>query len=171
MATTNDVLTDAFERVRGSVHRTLDGLDEAMLVGRVDPSANSIAWLIWHLTRVQDDHVAELAGREQVWTSGGWARRFGLPFDVSATGYGQSSEDVAAVREIAAADLAGYFDDVHAATLDYVAGLDADGLDRVVDTSWDPPVTVGVRLVSVLADDLQHVGQAALVRGVLSRRE
>jgi Protein of unknown function (DUF664) len=171
VATTNELLSDAFERVRGSVHRTLDGLDEATLAGRVDPSANSIGWLVWHLTRVQDDHVAELAGRAQVWTSGGWAKRFGLPFDAAATGYGQSSAEVAAVQGVSATDLAGYFDDVHAATLAYLAGLDADALDRVVDTAWDPPVTVAVRLVSVLADDLQHVGQAAFIRGVLSRRE
>jgi hypothetical protein len=169
MTTTNKLLADAFERIRGSVHRTLDDLDEMTLVGRVDASANSIGWLIWHLSRVQDDHVAGLAGREQVWTSRGWAERFALPFEVAAIGYGQSSEEVAAVRGVSAAQLAGYFDDVHAATLEYVNGLDARDFDRVVDTAWDPPVTVAVRLVSVLADDLQHVGQAAFVRGVLSR--
>jgi hypothetical protein len=37
----------------------------------------------------------------------------------------------------------------------------------VVDASWDPPVTLGVRLVSVISDDLQHAGQAAYLRGMI----
>jgi hypothetical protein len=170
MSTPADVLTDAFDRVRDVVHRTLDGLTDAQLTARLDAEANSIAWLIWHLARVQDDHVADLAGTEQRFTANGWAQRFGLPFDDGAIGYGQSSDDVAAVAGISAGQLIGYMDDVHAATTDYLRGVDVAGLDRVVDSSWDPPVTVGVRLVSVLADDLQHVGQAAFIRGVLDRR-
>jgi Protein of unknown function (DUF664) len=49
-----------------------------------------------------------------------------------------------------------------------VGYYDAD-LARIVDRSWDPPVSLGVRLVSVIADDLQHAGQAAFVRGTLQR--
>jgi uncharacterized damage-inducible protein DinB len=164
-----DLLVDAFGRVREVVHRAVDGLTPEQLAFRVDPEANSIAWLVWHLTRIQDDHVADVAGTEQVWTSQGWAERFGLPFGPRATGYGQRPAEVAAVR-VAAELLVGYHDAVHAETVRYVQGLvDAD-LDRVVDRSWDPPVTLGVRLVSVIADDLQHAGQAAFVRGVLQRR-
>ena len=67
--------------------------------------------------------------------------------------------------------LVGYHDAVHdLATVQYLRGLDEPELGRIVDTSWDPPVTLGVRLVSVIADDLQHVGQAAFVRGILQRR-
>lgn len=167
MTTTDTILIDAFERVRGVVHRVLDGLDEAALTARPTPDANSIGWLVWHLTRVQDDHVAELAGVEQRWTADGWAARFGLPFGDDEIGYGQSSADVAAVRGVPAELLAGYHDAVHAATVGYVRGIDAAELDRVVDRSWDPPVTAAVRLVSVISDDLQHAGQAAYVKGLL----
>lgn len=170
MTTTAQLLTDAYGRIRGSVHAVLEGLDEAALTTRLDPDANSIGWLVWHLTRIQDDHVADVAGTEQVWTSRGWADRFGLPFPPSAHGYGHSSAEVAQVRGIGGDQLAGYYDDVHAATLGYVRTLRDADLDRVVDTSWDPPVTLGVRLVSVIADGLEHVGQAAFVRGVLERR-
>lgn len=161
-----DVLADGFDRVHGLVHRVVDGLDDDQLAHRIDDDANSIAWLVWHLTRIQDDHVADAAGHEQVWTSGGWPARFGLPFDAAATGYGQSSADVAGVR-VSAQLLAGYYDAVHERTLAYVGGLTADDLDRVVDENWDPPVTLGVRLVSVISDDLQHAGQASFVRGLL----
>jgi hypothetical protein len=165
----HDILLDAFGRVRDDVHGAVEGLEEAALTFRADKDANTIAWLIWHLSRVQDDHVAEVAGIEQVWTSGGWVERFGLPFDKSAHGYGQSSSDVAAVKADAAL-LLGYFDAVHQQTMNYVEGLKDVDLDRVVDERWDPPVTLGVRLVSVVNDCTQHAGQAAFVRGLTERR-
>lgn len=163
-----EVLTDSLERVRESVEAVLDGLGDEDLVARPAPDANTIAWLVWHLTRVEDDHVAAVAGHEQVWTADGFARRFDLPFDDGAIGYGQSTEEVGQVRASAAL-LGDYHRAVHARTLDYLAGLAADDLDRVVDDRWDPPVTLGVRLVSVVNDATQHVGQAAYVRGLLTR--
>ena len=165
----SDVLTDAFERVRDAVHPAANGLTREELAYRPDAESNSLGWLVWHLTRVQDDHVAGLAGAPQVWVSGGWADRFALPFDVADTGYGHDADAVAAVV-VDAQSLLGYFEDVHAATVAYLATLDDAALERVVDTNWDPPVTVGVRLVSVIADDLQHVGQAAYLRGLVHRR-
>lgn len=164
-----DLLTDAFERIRDEVHPAVNGLSLDELAFRPDGESNSIAWLVWHLTRIQDDHVAGLDGSEQVWTADGWVDRFALPLDPTDTGYGHGPEDVAAVT---AADLLllGYFEDVHDKTLRFVRSLSEADLSRVVDTSWDPPVTVSIRLVSVIADDLQHVGQAAYVRGMLQRR-
>jgi len=164
-----DALHDAFERVRDAVHPAANGLTEEELTFRVDPEANSIAWLVWHLTRIQDDHVSGLSGSPQVWTDRHWFERFDLPFDVSDTGYGHDPDAVAAVR-VDAASLLAYFEDVHTATTAYLGTLTETDLDRVVDTGWDPPVTVGVRLVSVIADDLQHVGQAAFIRGIVHRR-
>jgi uncharacterized damage-inducible protein DinB len=163
-----DVLTDAFERIRGTVHRVLDGIDPRHLTYRADPRANTVAWLIWHLLRVQDDHIADAAGDEQVWLAEGWVDRFDLPFDREATGYGQSSEDVRAVQ-VDADLLRGYGDAVIERTLAFVRGLKEEDLDGVVDENWTPPVTLGVRLVSVIADDLQHAGQAAYVRGLAER--
>jgi len=161
-----ELLTDGFDRVHGEVHEALDGLTVEQLAWRVAPEANSIAWLVWHLTRVQDDHVSEVAGVDQAWTEDGWAGRFALPFADDATGYGHDSDDVGAVR-VEGDLLAGYFDAVYARTIAYVATLTDPDLDRVVDRRWNPPVTLGVRLVSVLDDDIQHAGQAAFVRGIL----
>ncbi|HEY2205325.1 MAG TPA: DUF664 domain-containing protein [Pseudonocardia sp.] len=170
MSTTADILTDGFERVSGITHAVLNGLDAEQLAFRADPSANSIGWLVWHLTRVQDDHVADVAGLEQVWTVGGWADRFGLPFPTGDIGYGHRSEEVAAVRPASPGRLLGYHDAVHEQTVRYLATLTDAELDRVVDEAWDPPVTLAARLVSVLSDDLQHAGQAAFVRGLAARR-
>ncbi|WP_375489850.1 DinB family protein [uncultured Jatrophihabitans sp.] len=169
MTTVAELLADAFERARDTAAGAVEGLSEEQLTARVDGDANSIAWLVWHLARVQDDHVADLAGAEQRWTAAGWSARFGLPFDDGAIGYGQSSDEVGQVRGVSADDLVGYLDDVHAATSAYVRDLDDDALDRIVDDAWDPPVTVAVRLVSVVNDDTQHAGQAAFVRGIVER--
>lgn len=165
-----ELLTDAFGRVKENVHAAVDGLTPEELAERLDPGGNSVAWLVWHLTRVQDDHVAEVAGRDQLWMSDGWRERFDLPLPAAATGFGHSPSQVAKVRVADAALLTGYYDAVHDATLGYVAGLSQADLDRVVDERWDPPVTLGVRLVSVIDDDIQHAGQAAFLRGTLLRR-
>jgi hypothetical protein len=163
-----ELLIDGFGRVSQNVHRTLKGLRSDALTVRLDPDANSIAWLIWHLTRNQDDHLADAFSGEQLWTSQGWADRFALPFDVRATGYGQSSAEVAAVQS--SADLLlEYLDATTAQSLDYLKSLTDADLDRIVDRDWDPPVTLGVRLISMLSDGLQHAGQAAYVRGVVER--
>jgi hypothetical protein len=167
---TADLLVDAFGRVRETVHAAVADLSADQLAVRLDADANSIAWLVWHLTRVQDDHLAGVSGLDQVWTAAGWNDRFGLPFPDAAIGYGHSSADVAAVR--APADLlVGYHDAVHAQTVGYLGGaaFAADDLDRIVDERWDPPVTLAVRLVSVVDDTMQHAGQAAFVRGVVLR--
>ncbi|MFJ9923598.1 DinB family protein [Streptomyces rubiginosohelvolus] len=166
---TAGMLAEAFDRVGEAVHAAVEGLPPDDLNARLDDGANSISWLVWHLTRVQDDHIADASGTAQVWLTEGWADRFALPFDATDTGYGHSGDEVAAVRVDSAEPLLGYFDAVQERTLDFVAGLEGHALDRIVDEGWSPPVTLGVRLISVVAEDLQHAGQAAFVRGVLRR--
>lgn len=163
------LLQDALGRVTESVHGAVEGLSADDLVWRPDPDANTIGWLVWHLTRIEDDHLADLTDREQVWTSDGWATRFGLPSGAMDHGYGHTSEQVAALRPESAEVLLAYHDAVASAVSDALTSLDADALDRVIDEAWDPPVTVAVRLVSVVNDATQHVGQVAYVRGLLDR--
>jgi uncharacterized damage-inducible protein DinB len=165
----SELLADALGRVREQVPELVSGLSEDDLAWRPDPEANSIAWLVWHLSRVQDDHVADVAGTEQVWASQGWAERYALPFDVREHGFAMSATDVGKVR-VSGDLLAGYHEAVAARSAAYVATLQADDLDRVVDEAWDPPVTLGVRLVSLVNEANAHLGQAQYVRGMLERR-
>ncbi|MER6347174.1 mycothiol transferase [Streptomyces sp. NPDC001595] len=162
-----DILIDGYGRIREEVHAAVEGLTADELNARPGPDANSVAWLVWHLTRVQDDHLADASGLDQVWLAGGWEKRFGLDLPRRDTGYGHTSAKVAKVRVDSPDLLTGYYDAVHEQTLGFVRGLAAKDLERVVDERWDPPVTLGVRLVSVLSDDLQHVGQAAYARGLV----
>jgi hypothetical protein len=161
-----ELLIDSFERVLESGTAVVADLSEDQLAHRPSPDANPIAWLVWHLARVQDDHVAGVSGLEQVWTAQDFVGRFGLPFAAEDIGYGHSSDEVGRVH--ASADLlTEYLTAVHEQSVGYLATLTEADLDRVVDTHWDPPVTLGVRLVSVVNDDAQHVGQAAYLRGLL----
>jgi len=161
-----DILIDGYGRIQEEVHAALEGLGPDELHFRPAPGVNSAAWLVWHLTRVQDDHVADAFGLDQVWLSQDWEKRFGLDLPRHDTGYGHGPEKVAKVRVESAGLLTGYYDAVHEQTLGALRGLAAKDLERIVDERWDPPVTLGARLVSVLSDDLQHVGQAAYLRGL-----
>jgi len=161
------LLLELYGRIPPLAAAAVEGLDAEELHRVPEPGANSIGWLVWHLARVQDHHVSELLGAEQVWVGGDWARRCGLEPDPSNTGYGHRAEEVRAVRPESPAVLLGYLGEVDARTTGLLRGLAPGDLDRVVDERWDPPVTLGVRLVSVADDCLQHVGQAAYVRGLL----
>jgi hypothetical protein len=164
-----ELLRDAFTRLIEHVDELTDGLTDEQANYRPSPNANSIAWLMWHSARVQDIQLAPIAGVEQVWTRDGWVDRFGLDLPRNDTGYGHSPDDVAKVR--APADLlAGYYHAVHKLTLEYIASVTSDDLARIVDESWDPPVTASARLVSIIDDCAQHLGQAAYVLGIAHRR-
>lgn len=166
---TRELLTDAFHRLPPLVRHHVAGADDHLLHARLDADANPLAWLLWHTIRVQDVQVADLAGREQVWTAEGWVDRFALPLEPDDHGYGHRREQVAGVRVVDPGLLVGYQDAVTAMIDDYLAEVDADELARVVDDRYDPPVTAGVRLVSILGDAWQHLGQAGYLRGLLER--
>jgi hypothetical protein len=174
--TVPELLTDAFARIAESVENAVDGLDADQLAVRLDAAANPVSWLVWHLSRVQDDHVAAAFGVAQVWSARSWAPRFGLAEQTREIGYGHTPAQVKAVSAAICGTpspgklLAEYHAAVHEQTLSLVSGLRDEDMERVVDTRWTPPVTLGVRLISVINDDLQHVGQALYVRGILLRR-
>lgn len=163
------LLLELYGRIPPLARRVVHGLDVDQLTEPVAPGANTIAWLVWHLARVQDHHVAELLETDQLWVMGDWAPRFGLDPDPVNTGYGHTAAEVATVRPERPEVLLDYLAAVDDRTRALLAGLAADELDRVVDRRWDPPVTLGVRLVSIADDSLQHAGQAAYVRGLIER--
>jgi uncharacterized damage-inducible protein DinB len=164
------LLLDAFGRIAEIMDTCLDGLSPDQLTFRPAEQANSIGWLAWHLTRVQDDHVADLTGQPQAWIEQGWYARFDRPADEDDTGFGHSAEQVAALQPASAQLLLAYYHAVHDRSLAYLRGLQPADLDRELDEPWDPPVTVGVRLVSVIGDCLEHGGQMAYIRGLLEAR-
>jgi hypothetical protein len=162
-----NLLSLSYRAVRDAVNEVVDGLNAEQLAFRPSPSANSIAWLIWHLSRIQDEQASEVIGRRTIWQSQTFAERFALPFPNDATGYGQSAEEAAQVWVESSSLLVDYHHAVSAQTLDRLHHLTDKDLARVVDENQDPPVTAAVRLQSVVNDSLQHIGQAGYVRGLL----
>lgn len=160
-----ELLRDSFARIIEHVNNLTDDLTDDVSFFRPTSTANSIAWLIWHSARVQDAQLADIAGTDQVWFTGGWVDQFGLDLPRDAHGYGHTPDEVGKVR-VPADLLAGYYHAVHKATLEYIASVTTDELARVVDTNWNPPVTASIRLVSIIDDCAQHLGQAAYVRGI-----
>ena len=163
-----ELLVELYGRVPPLAARAVDGLSVDQLTESPAPGANTIAWLVWHLSRVQDHHIAEVLDQPQLWVEGTWASGFGLDPDPTNTGYGHTANQVAAVRPESAPVLLDYLDAVDQRTRGFLEALAASDLDRVVDRRWDPPVTLGVRLVSVADDCLQHAGQAAYLRGLIA---
>jgi uncharacterized damage-inducible protein DinB len=166
----NAVLVETFDRLPDLVRGAVEGLTAEQLRWSPASGANTVGWLIWHLTRVQDHHMAEILAQDQIWVSGDWSIHFGLEAEPNNTGYGHSPQQVDAVRPEGAQVLIDYYTVVAARTREFLNDLTPEDLDRVVDKRWDPPVTLGVRLVSIANDDVAHVGQAAYLRGLLALR-
>jgi len=164
---TSALLLELYGRIPPLARDAVEGLTAEQLMHRPTAHANHIGWLIWHTVRVVDHQPAEVGGYEQVWTAEGWAGRFGDPVDPDDHGYGHTSEQVAGVRTQSVEELLAYLDAVQRRTTAFLRGLSDADLDRIVDRNWDPPVTLGVRLISVADDCLQHLGQAAYLRGLL----
>ena len=165
-----ELLIDIFGRVPEEIDTALGDLDAEALATIPEVGTNSIGWLIWHLTRVEDAHIAELVEQEQIWVTADWGPRFGITSDPDNSGYGHTPDEVASVRPESADALRGYYGEVATRTRAYLDGLTPADLDRIVDERWDPPVTLGVRLVSIVDDEIQHAGQAAYARGLLEAR-
>jgi hypothetical protein len=163
------LLLDLYGRIPPIAGAAVEGLDTKQLTTPPAKGANTIAWLVWHTARVQDHHVAELLDVAQVWTRDDWASSFGLEPDPRNTGYGHGAKDVLAVQPKSGDALLRYLGAVDERTGSMLERLVPADLERIVDRRWDPPVTLGVRLVSIADDGLQHVGQAAYVRGLLER--
>jgi DinB family protein len=164
------VLTELFGRIPHAVQKALGDATLEDVMTEPEPGTNPAAWIVWHLSRLQDHHVSEVAGTGPLWVAGGWATRFGLRADPQETGNGHDVEQVRSVRPESLTTLLGYLDAVHDRTSSFLASVTEDDLDRIVDRSYDPGVSAGVRLISVANDNLQHAGQVAYVCGLLRRR-
>ncbi|GAA1488673.1 mycothiol transferase [Brachybacterium sacelli] len=161
-----DILRDLTSRPRDAAAQLRAQLNPVSLNARPGGHDNSVAWLLWHSGREIDAQLAGLTGDEQVWTSQGFSERFDLGAVGDTVGYGHSSQEARGVLVEDGDLLLAYLD----ATLDamdlYLEGVTAADLDDVVDEAWDPPVTRGARLVSILDDAIQHLAQAAYALGM-----
>lgn len=161
----SDVFTRAFEAIQRRFVLTVEDATPEQLSYQPHPEANSLAWLAWHLTRWQDTQVSRFAGLDQAWVSG-WAAKFDHPSDASDTGLGHTSTQVSEFRADARL-LLGYHQAVYERTLEYLQRVTEADLDQEVQEPRGVD-TIRGRLVGVLSDNFQHVGQMAYLRGLLA---
>lgn len=166
-----EILIDALSRSRERFDRALADvtLEQANTppVPDVAPRTNSLTWLAWHTARELDTQVAPLAGIEPVWITGGHRERFALTLPDDTEDWHHTPDQAAQVVVSDLGLLFAYLDDAYALATTYLRGLTPQVLDDVVDSSWDPPVTRGVRLASIIDDAAQHSGQAVYTRRLL----
>ena len=159
------LIADCYIRIAQVLEKALDGLTLDDLNLQVRPDCNSIGWLTWHLTRAQDRVISDLMGEEQLWVKDKWHAKFNRSPDAMDTGYGHNSEDVAGFKSPDVQTLTAYHHAVLERTKRYIINLSETELDREIDHPRFP--TVGMRLVAVISDNLQHAGQVAYLRGLL----
>lgn len=167
MTAAQQLLEDLARRPAETAGLVLDGL--GLQEAHTQPGGihNSIVWLIWHAARQEDVQVAQLSGRDQVWTAGDWAQRLGIDRGAEDFGFGDSAQDVGAVTTSSLEELAAYLTAVTEESVRYATALSDDALAEVIDDSYDPPVTRGVRLISTFEDASTHLGQAAYARSLV----
>ena len=164
----HDMLSGAYGGILRVLGYTLEGLNEEDLNWQPKPDCNSIGWLVWHLTRWQDVQISNFMGEEQLWIKDGWHARFNRPPDPKDIGFGHSSEDVTSFKSPDVSNLLEYHRAVLERSKRFISNLSTADLDRELNEPWYQPLpTVSVRLISVMSDSLQHVGQVSYVRGLL----
>jgi DinB superfamily len=165
-----ELIVDGYERLPDLMKEVLAGVGAADLDWQPARDCNTLGWTAWHLTRVQDSQIADLAGREQLWIGEGWHRKFDRPADPDDTGYGDTAAQVRAFRSPMVKVQLDYLRATVARTQEYLAALDPAGLDRELDEPYRPRPTVAVRILSILADCHHHAGEASYIRGLLRAR-
>ena len=162
------VVADALGRVNRVLHRAIEGVPAEVLNKQPMPGSNSMAWLAWHLCRVQDHHISDLLEAPQLWVAEGWHEKFGMAKDEGETGTGHSLGQMAAVKVDSAGLSLGYADAVYERAKHYLATVTPEGLDAEInEPQYFPLPTVGVRLVSIISDNTQHAGQVMYARGLV----
>lgn len=168
-----DVLSDLAARPLQALDYFWADLHPSRINDRPGGHPNSIAWLLWHSARETDAQIAPLAATQEIWTAQGFAQRFGFDGqDLGALdmGYGQDRAAAEAITVPATHEgkhlLREYLEAVYEHLGEWISTLDESDLDRVIDRGYDPPVTLGVRVISVIDDAAQHVGQAAHIAGM-----
>lgn len=129
---------------------------------------NSIAWLLWHSGREVDAQLSDLTGDEQKWES--FRTSFNLGDIGDSVGLGHTPEQAAEVRVDDQQLLIDYLEATLSALGRCVGELTEEDLGEVIDDNWTPPVTRGVRLISIIDDAIAHVGQAAYAAGALTQQ-
>ena len=161
----NQFIIALLEASYRSITQATAGLTDEQLSYQPTAETNSIAWLVWHLSRWRDAISATICGEPQVWVCEGWAARYGMPGE--RTGMGDTPAQVTAFR-VERAVLFGYVDTAHRVTVERVATLTPTQLVQPIVSHTGEKRPAWRALAGVCSDSAQHSGQIAYLRGLLS---
>jgi hypothetical protein len=165
----NNVVDNILDLVGDVLQRGVDGLTvEQLKLQPASSDANPIGWLAWHLTRAQDRMFSMLMNKEQAWFGEGWHSKFGVA-DPQAPFSGVSADEVRAFDPVSSELLVAYYQAVRVYRTKYLESITAEELAKPAPSVPNrPDSTVGETLARVCSDNVQHAGQIAYVRGILS---
>jgi uncharacterized damage-inducible protein DinB len=161
----------SLNELQAALVESIDDLTQEESFRQPQPGANHIAFMLWHIVRVEDWFFHYLFQRvPQVWESESWHEKLGLPEDPKATGFAYTTEQVDGFPSVQLRDLRAYGEAVRAETLDYLRNTDAAKLDETVKSRLFGEVSIGSLIGHVIVELSQHVGQIAYVRGLVRER-
>ena len=164
----NEGLLIAHQRNWEMIDVALETLDDSLLARQPAEDCNSVAWIMWHMSRVVDTFIhTRLQGSPQLWLECGWAQKFGMDADPEDRGVGWTGEQVSAWKVPAKDVQLGYYNAVKAAAEKYISSLsDADlQVISVIPPTLEPR-SVAAALGQMTWDAVAHGGQIAYLRGL-----
>jgi len=160
-----DLIKMSLEENRDYIARAIKDLSPDELAWRPKPHSNNIAFLLWHLARVEDLWINRLIlGGKSMYETDGWYKKFKTPAQDSGFGYDQAK--LAAWPVPTPELLQSYTAAVREKTLAFLKTTDEKKLDEPKDFILNK-ATVGWALSHLISEIGEHSGQIGYLRGVM----
>ena len=157
-----EVILRSLEQSQGYLTQALDGLTQEEFAWSPTAECNNIAFILWHIARVEDFFVNRVIQREkELHEAEGWQEKLGTPVKA----YGLTVEELQAWPVPKMEDLKVYANAVREKTLAFLGSIPPEKLDEVPRPDRSPD-SIGVTLGHMCTEVALHVGQICYLRGV-----
>jgi uncharacterized damage-inducible protein DinB len=165
MSSFKDAVKAGMTEYLDELKQKLEGLTEAEVQWQATLDTNTIAWLVWHMAKVEDSWInVWIAGGEEVWVTGKWAERTGIAG--TSGGFGQVMDEVRSMPNVPISELVAYYEAVRKAAFETIDGMTDADMANEIDRGHGP-ITWSWILGHVMVEESQHLGQVALIRGMI----
>jgi len=161
----NGFISSVIKRSYDWIKLACDDLTEDQMHYQSTPDSNSIAWMVWHSSRIKDQVTASIVGESEVWLADGWAERFGIAPE--ANGIGDRPEQVTSFR-VRSDFLLGYADAAHNVTIQRLSKILPAQLAQPSRYVLGDTRPVWRSLQGMLGDAYSHAAQVSYLRGMIT---
>lgn len=171
------VLIDLIHDQQRRLKRDLADVNDSCLHWKVDPEANSIALILWHIGRLLDvffiQHALGKPPQETCWFKYGWADRTHYdPRGRGRDGWGTlnqyTPQEIAEIPHFNKDDLLGFIDDVYAALETHLQSTTMRTLAEPAP-GFQGQFTRYQVIVMALMDNVRHLGEIRLLKSLWQR--